>query len=54
MIWRRTYDVPPPGGESLKDTARPRLPYYMPQHPAARAAAARRCWSPRTATRCAR
>jgi 2,3-bisphosphoglycerate-dependent phosphoglycerate mutase len=27
-IWRRSYDVPPPGGESLKDTAIRVLPYY--------------------------
>ncbi len=28
LIWRRSYDVPPPGGESLKDTAVRVLPYY--------------------------
>lgn len=28
MIWRRSYDVAPPGGESLKDTAARVLPYY--------------------------
>jgi len=27
-MWRRSYDVPPPGGESLKDTADRVLPYY--------------------------
>ena len=27
-IWRRSFDVPPPGGESLKDTADRTLPYY--------------------------
>jgi 2,3-bisphosphoglycerate-dependent phosphoglycerate mutase len=27
-IWRRSYDVPPPGGESLKDTAARAVPYY--------------------------
>jgi len=27
-IWRRSFDVPPPGGESLKDTAERTLPYY--------------------------
>ena len=27
-IWRRSYDVAPPGGESLKDTAARTLPYY--------------------------
>ena len=26
-IWRRSYDVKPPGGESLKDTAERTLPY---------------------------
>ena len=30
-IWRRSYDTPPPGGESLKDTVARVLPYYM-QH----------------------
>ncbi len=29
LIWRRSYDVPPPGGESLKDTLARSLPYYM-------------------------
>lgn len=28
LIWRRSYDVPPPGGKSLKDTAARTLPYY--------------------------
>jgi len=28
FIWRRSYDVPPPNGESLKDTAARTLPYY--------------------------
>jgi 2,3-bisphosphoglycerate-dependent phosphoglycerate mutase len=27
-VWRRSYDVPPPGGESLKMTAERVLPYY--------------------------
>ncbi|HJY62561.1 MAG TPA: 2,3-bisphosphoglycerate-dependent phosphoglycerate mutase [Ignavibacteria bacterium] len=27
-IWRRSYDVPPPNGESLKDTAARVMPYY--------------------------
>ena len=27
-IWRRSYDVPPPGGESLKDTAARVLPLF--------------------------
>ncbi len=29
LIWRRSYDVPPPGGESLKDTIARALPYYV-------------------------
>jgi 2,3-bisphosphoglycerate-dependent phosphoglycerate mutase len=29
LIWRRSYDQPPPGGESLKDTAARVLPYYL-------------------------
>jgi 2,3-bisphosphoglycerate-dependent phosphoglycerate mutase len=28
-IWRRSYDVPPPGGESLKDTLARTLPYFV-------------------------
>lgn len=28
-IWRRSFDVPPPGGESLKDTVARTLPYYV-------------------------
>jgi len=28
LVWRRSFDVPPPGGESLKDTAARTLPYY--------------------------
>ena len=27
-IWRRSYDTPPPGGESLKDTSDRVLPYF--------------------------
>jgi 2,3-bisphosphoglycerate-dependent phosphoglycerate mutase len=27
-LWRRSYDIKPPGGESLKDTAERTLPYY--------------------------
>ena len=30
-LWRRSYDVAPPGGESLKDTVARALPYYC-QH----------------------
>jgi len=29
QMWRRSYDVAPPGGESLKDTAARVLPYYI-------------------------
>lgn len=28
-LWRRSYDIPPPGGESLKDTLARVLPYYV-------------------------
>ena len=27
-IWRRSYDIPPPGGEALKDTAARTLPFF--------------------------
>ncbi len=30
-IWRRSFDIPPPGGESLKDTADRVLPYFRQQ-----------------------
>jgi len=29
LQWRRSYDTPPPGGESLKDTAARVLPFYI-------------------------
>ena len=29
LLWRRSYDVAPPGGESLKDTLARALPYYV-------------------------
>ena len=28
-LWRRSYDIAPPGGESLKDTLARTLPYYI-------------------------
>lgn len=28
MLWRRSYDIAPPGGESLKDTAGRVIPFY--------------------------
>ena len=28
-LWRRSFDVRPPGGESLKDTAARVIPYYQ-------------------------
>lgn len=28
-VWRRSYDTPPPGGESLKDTGARVWPYYL-------------------------
>jgi 2,3-bisphosphoglycerate-dependent phosphoglycerate mutase len=31
LMWRRSYDIPPPGGESLKDTAARVLPFYKKQ-----------------------
>ena len=27
-LWRRSYDIPPPGGESLKDTSERVMPYF--------------------------
>jgi 2,3-bisphosphoglycerate-dependent phosphoglycerate mutase len=30
-IWRRSYDIAPPGGESLKDTVARTLPYFVAQ-----------------------
>jgi 2,3-bisphosphoglycerate-dependent phosphoglycerate mutase len=27
-LWRRSYDIPPPGGESLKDTVARVIPFY--------------------------
>jgi 2,3-bisphosphoglycerate-dependent phosphoglycerate mutase len=30
-LWRRSYDISPPGGESLKDTVARALPYYCQQ-----------------------
>ena len=45
-IWRRSYDIAPPGGESLKDTVARTLPYYvqeiLPARAARRARAGRR------------
>ena len=29
LIWRRSYDIPPPGGESLRDTGARVWPYYL-------------------------
>jgi 2,3-bisphosphoglycerate-dependent phosphoglycerate mutase len=29
LIWRRSYDIAPPGGESLKETLARTLPYYV-------------------------
>lgn len=28
LLWRRSYDVPPPAGESLKDTAERTIPFF--------------------------
>ncbi|HYC21580.1 MAG TPA: 2,3-bisphosphoglycerate-dependent phosphoglycerate mutase [Candidatus Bathyarchaeia archaeon] len=30
-LWRRSYDIAPPGGESLKDTAARTLPFFVKQ-----------------------
>jgi len=30
-LWRRSYDIAPPGGESLQDTAARVIPYYQEQ-----------------------
>ena len=29
LLWRRSYDIQPPGGESLKDTVARTLPYFI-------------------------
>jgi 2,3-bisphosphoglycerate-dependent phosphoglycerate mutase len=29
LKWRRSYDIAPPGGESLKDTVARALPYFV-------------------------
>lgn len=29
LMWRRSYEVPPPGGESLRDTVARSLPYFV-------------------------
>ena len=29
QIWRRSYDIPPPNGESLKDTYERVVPYFI-------------------------
>ena len=29
LMWRRSYEVPPPGGESLRDTVARALPYFV-------------------------
>jgi 2,3-bisphosphoglycerate-dependent phosphoglycerate mutase len=43
-IWRRSYDVPPPGGESLKDTGARVWPYYMTEI-LPRVLAGQKCWN---------
>ena len=52
-IWRRSYDVAPPGGESLKDTLARTLPYYI-QEILPRVLRGERTSCRRTAIRCAR
>ena len=41
-IWRRSFDTPPPGGESLKDTTERVLPYYEIRNPSPRTGQAKR------------
>ena len=53
-IWRRSYDVAPPGGESLKDTAARVLPYYIQEILPAVLRGKRVLDRRRTAIRCAR
>ena len=52
-IWRRSYDIAPPGGESLKDTAGAPLPYYV-RRSGRTCCAATEPSSRRTAIRCGR
>ena len=52
-IWRRSYAVAPPGGESLRDTGARVWPYYLHEHPAACHARRGRARSPPTAIRSA-
>jgi 2,3-bisphosphoglycerate-dependent phosphoglycerate mutase len=51
-LWRRSYDVAPPGGESLKDTLARTLPYYVLTS-CRMSCRASGCWCRPTATRCA-
>ncbi|MFN8450622.1 MAG: 2,3-bisphosphoglycerate-dependent phosphoglycerate mutase [Anaerolineae bacterium] len=52
-LWRRSYDIAPPGGESLKDTRARVIP--ITRRTFCRCSSrGRRCWSSRTATACAR
>src|SRR5579863_1594352 len=51
--WRRSYDIEPPGGESLKDTVARALPYYC-QLILPAVLGENACWSRRMATACAR
>ena len=53
-IWRRSYDVAPPGGESFARHRGARAALLHPGDPAGGACAASACWCRRTAIRCAR
>ena len=53
-IWRRSYDVAPPGGESLRDTAGARAALLRAGNSCPPCCAASTCWCRRTAIRCAR
>ena len=54
LIWRRSYDVPPPGGESLKDTLARDIALLRARKFCPACCAASALWSRRTAIRCVR
>ena len=53
-IWRRSYDVAPPGGESLQGHAGARAALLHARKFCRACCAASACWCRRTAIRCAR
>ncbi len=52
-IWRRSYDINPPGGESLKDTSRGRFP-IIARTSFPRSSTDSACWLRRMAILCGR